>query len=165
MRIIVWSLPFTKNLIWEICWLAFCQHQKHQKSQLAKIHQNLKKSNLGIPMLWCWCLLKLFRPPVSISFPEHLNLLNCNTYNAKTYHFRRPSLALKINEKCFVSNPLLGPHFSYFILIFSKNDRFGDPFKIQRAPKLDQNRPSGEILVKSIITQRFRYSCQKIHDL
>ena len=42
---------FTKNLNLLPFWPAFCQHQKTLKNKHANIHQNLKKSHLGLPML------------------------------------------------------------------------------------------------------------------
>ena len=63
-----------------------------------------------------------FETQFSIHFRNRLNLLICSTYNAKTVFLQ-----------CQAS--LLGPHFSYFVLILSKINRFGDPFKVQWAPK------------------------------
>ena len=82
----------------------------------------------------------------SIKFPGRLNLVICNTYNAKTsflpfqaYHF---STKNRSKNHVFLK-PLLGPHFSHVLLIFSKMVNFGTPFEIRWAPKWHQNRPSG----------------------
>ena len=51
------------------------------------------------------------------------------------YNFRPPIFGIKNQSTNHVfSSPLLGPRFSNFF-DFSPNGRFGDPFKIQRAPK------------------------------
>ena len=87
----------------------------------------------------CWTL---FGAPLSSKFRDLLNLLNCNKYNTKTYflQFRDFHLGFKHQSINHVfSNPLLGPHFSHFLLICSQTSQLWDSFKIQWAPKWNPN--------------------------
>ena len=102
------------------CWSAFVSTKKHKQNKLTQIHQ-------GRPMLQFCCFLIPFGPRFSINFPDHLNLLNYNMYNAKTsfkkfqaFHFR---IKNQRTNHVFVTPPL-GPHCSHSILICSKNARF-----------------------------------------
>ena len=74
----------------------------------------------------------------SINFHDRLNLVICNTYNAKTFFVIISSLSFyyKISITNIVfSKPFLGPHFSNLFKICSNNYRFLDPFKIRWVPK------------------------------
>ena len=55
-----------------------------------------------------------------------------------SYNFGPPILASTINKQIMFFQTPLGPHFSYFMLIFSKHAHFGDPFKIKWVSKLAQ---------------------------
>ena len=90
----------------------FASTQKHQKCKLAKIHQNLKKKktpwtpNASILMIWGRNLDLHLRS----SFPDHLDLLNCDKYNAQTSFllFQASHFGIKIQSSNHVfQNPFL----------------------------------------------------------
>ena len=74
----------------------------------------------------------------SINFPDRLNLVICNTYNAKTSFlpFQASHFSIKNRSTNHVFlKTLLGRPFSHFFKCFSKNFDFGTPFEIRWAPK------------------------------
>ena len=80
----------------------------------------------------------------SINFPDRLNLVICNTYNAKPfYHFRPLILASKIDH--LFSKPFLEHIVSHYWMIFFKNGRFGDPHSksdvVKNDTKIDKVAP------------------------
>ena len=84
----------------------------------------------------------------SINFPDRLDLVICNTYNAKNcfFQFQASHLFSIINQSTHhvFSKPLLGPPFSSSFLICFKNGRFWDPHsKFDGVKNASQNRPSG----------------------
>ena len=90
-----------------------------------------------------------FGIPFSINFPDRLNLLICNMYNAKTsfVQFQASHFTIKNRSKNHVfSKPFLGPPFSHFFPMFSKNGRFWDPLRnpmgSRMSPKIDQVAPN-----------------------
>ena len=127
--------------------------KNHQKSSLFSfwagfffpaptIHQNLKIQTLDTKSFDFDVFWMPFGHPFSIDFPERLNLIICNTHNAKTsfLQFRAFHLASKINQQImFFQTPFLD---FIFLLFFSKTCRFGDPLQnpmgSKMAPKNDQ---------------------------
>ena len=106
----------------------FCCSKIHQKSDL---YQTLPKSHKSDPWVskargwnhFRWLLASLFR---SI-FPDHLNLVICNRYNAKTslLPFQASHFSIKNRSKNLVfSKSFLGSPFSHCFSIFFKNSRF-----------------------------------------
>ena len=79
----------------------------------------------------CWCHLDL-HPPFLIHFRDHLNLLNCNKYNAKNVLFTISGLPIwhqkPINKSCLFKPPSWTSFF-YFMLIVSKKLTLGTPSK------------------------------------
>jgi hypothetical protein len=68
----------------------------------------------------------------SINFPDRLNLVICNKYNAKTSFlpFQASHFCIKNRSKNHVfSKQFLKPPFSYFFQIVFKNGRFGNPLR------------------------------------
>ena len=95
-----------------------------------------------------------FGSPFSINFPDRLNLLICNQYNAKTSSlpFLASHFGIKNKSTNYIcSSPLPGSHFS----ICSKTCRFWDPFKIQWAPERDHKSTSCD---KMVSQTSFRHS-------
>ena len=80
----------------------------------------------------------------SINFPDRLNLVICNTYNAKTsfYNFRPLILASKINQKImFFQSRFLDLFFSFKK---EKWSMLGPPSKsngVKNGTKIDQVAP------------------------
>ena len=100
-----------QNQICSWFWLAFWQHQKTweneacaNQSKSQKIRSRTPKASI---LMTFW---QHFRSPYLIYFPEHLYLLNCNRYNAKTffYNFRPLFLVSKTNQQImFFQTPFL----------------------------------------------------------
>ena len=68
----------------------------------------------------------------SINFPDRLNLVICNTYNAKTSFlpFQASHFSIKNRSTNHVfSKPFLGPPFSHFFRFFQKWSILGPPSK------------------------------------
>jgi hypothetical protein len=69
--------------------------------------------------------LDQFWRPFFVDFPDRLNLVICNTYNAKT-SFLQFKHQKSIKKSCFFIAVSWTSFFSFF-LIFFKNGRFWDP--------------------------------------
>ena len=66
--------------------LAFQRPPKTRpKNKPDKIHTNLQKCTLGSKYFNFNVFLMPFGPPYLINFCDHLNLLNCNKYNATPF--------------------------------------------------------------------------------
>ena len=81
----------------------------------------------------------------SINFPDRLNPIICNNYNAKT-SFLISGLSFKYKNRSknhVCSKPFLGPPFSNFFKLFPKRIDLGTPSKSDRCQNGTQNQPSG----------------------
>ena len=83
----------------------------------------------------------------SINFPDRLNLVICNMYNAKTsfLQFQAFHFSIKNRSKNHVFlKPLLGPPFSHWLFdLFQKLSIWGPPSKSDGIQNGNKNRPSG----------------------
>ena len=87
-----------------------------------------------------------FGIPFSINFPDRLNLVICNWYNAKTscVTFRASYFSIKNRSTNHVfSKPFLGPPFSHFLLNCFKKIVLGTPSESDECQNCAQNRPMG----------------------
>ena len=85
-----------------------------------------------------------FGIPFSINFSDPLNVLICNSYNAKTSFLPLQASHFGIRNQStnhVFSDPFLGPPFSRFFQVCSKNGRPRDPLDIQWAPKWHPKTP------------------------
>lgn len=108
---------------------------------------------MGTQGLDLYGLLVPFGPPFSSKYATHRNLLNRNTYNAKTSFLPYSGLPFrhqKSMKKHVFSRHPPKPHFSSFYLIPYQKMRFVDPLQIQSAPNGDQNRTRGVQMPKKL---------------
>ena len=90
-----------------------------------------------------------FGPRFSFQIRKHLNLLNCNTYNAKAVVFFTTISGLpfwhrkSINKSCFFKTTPPWTLFSHFMLIFLEKLTLENPSKSSGLQNGIQNPPSG----------------------
>ena len=134
-----------------------------KKNKLAKIHQNLKKSNLGRPMLQSWWLFGAIWTSIFDQFSQPPKSLKLQQVNCENLFFTISGLSfwhLKwINKSClFISRTLL---FLFHCDVFSPKSILGPLRNPVRANMGSQNRPSGAKMAKHKLLSRHSFYCEK----
>ena len=134
----------------------FCRSRTVQKTTFSKASQNHKNEPevaKGFNLALFWMTWHRF----PINFPDRLNLLICNTYNANTSflqfqasHFGIPN---KLTSHVF-SNPLIGPHVSHVFQFVQKLVDLGTRSKSNGGQIGTNIPPSGANTQKIEITGR-----------